>query len=99
MNWTNSWKRFEREVLPKLRESAVLLTIYSGAFDAKLALEFGAAYLLDKPILIVSIRGARIPTKMLAVVDEIVELEGDDLQTPGNFAKLRAGIERIMARR
>lgn len=89
-------KAFEAEALPHLRTSAMSLTIYTGAFDSKIALEFGAALLLDKPILVMALKGARIPTKMLAVVDEIVEV--DDIEAPENKQKLQRGITRLLAR-
>ena len=92
-------RAWERGALSKLQDAACSLTIYTGEFDGKLALEFGAAILLNKPLLVVAFDGARIPTKMLAVVDEIVELEsGSNPQTPENLEKIKAGIRRLMAR-
>lgn len=86
--------RAERDMFPKMRESALNLTIFSGHVDAKLALEFGAAILMDKPILLVAIKGAAIPRKVRRCADAIVEVSG--LQTPEDQRKVQDALSALL---
>ena len=43
--WLNS---VTEDMIPKMKDSALSLAIFNGTIDAKLAVEIGAAILLDK---------------------------------------------------
>lgn len=47
------WERWVHEqCVEPMKESAVVATLYSGEVDWKIAIEMGAAVLLDKPIVL-----------------------------------------------
>lgn len=53
------------EMFPKLKGSAVSLTIYNAEPDPKICLELGAAILFDKPIIVlVPDRGRSVPANL-----------------------------------
>lgn len=65
--------------------------------DIKFALELGVAIMLDKPIIAVVRPGTRVPAKLVAVADELLEM---DLDNPvSTQASLRATLKRVMRRR
>lgn len=70
-------ERAGRELAPKVRDSAVTMALWSGDPDPKQAIEFGYMVLLDKPIVIVVIRGAKVPEKVVKVADAIIEWSDD----------------------
>jgi hypothetical protein len=81
----------QRNLLPKMEDSAVIMSIYSGEPDAKLAVETGFAVLLDKPMIGLVVPGAKAPAKLIAVCDELLEV---DLGTPeGNASAQRRMVE------
>lgn len=84
----------EANMVPKLRESQLVATIYSGDVDVKLAVETGAAVLLDKPIVGVVAPGVRIPEKLARVVDRFLEA---DLSEPGASQDLADRVAAVVA--
>lgn len=91
------WRKYARsareELVPKLEESAVTVSLYNGTLDPKLAIETGYMVLMDKPIIAVVTPGAKVPRKLALVADEIVELSIDD---PSFQARLAAAVQRVM---
>lgn len=79
----------QREVVDKLRDSACAVTIFTGKVDWKLAIETGAAVLLDKPIILCVAPGTRIPDKVVRIADHIIE---GDLTTPAGRARLTEAL-------
>jgi hypothetical protein len=73
--WADYSDRFRREVLPKLLDSAVFMSIGSevGTFDVRQATELGAALLMGKPILLVIPRGRNISPQLRRAADEIID--------------------------
>jgi len=73
--WRDYSQRFRREVLPKLMESEVFLSIGSevGNFDVRQATELGAALLMGKPILLVIPPGRTLSPQLRRAADEIVD--------------------------
>ena len=73
--WADYSDRFRREVLPKLLNSAVFVSIGSevGTFDVRQATELGAALLMGKPILLVIPRGRNISPQLRRAADEIID--------------------------
>lgn len=86
-----TWARHvRRELVPKLEASAVSLTIYTGKMDVKLAVELGAAVLLDKPIILMVEPGTKVPDRLVRVADKIIEA---DLHDPAKAsAKIQAAL-------
>lgn len=73
--------RFEREVLPNLRASALVVSVCPSTpdgIDLKFAIELGASVMLDKPIVAVIQPGMKVPEKLARVVDRFVELDTAD---------------------
>jgi len=73
--WADYSDGFRREVLPKLLDSAVFLSIHSDNrdFDVKQATEMGAALLMGKPLLIVVPRGRILPAGLRRAADAVVD--------------------------
>lgn len=82
--------RAERELFPKMASSVMTVTIFSGKVDGKLALELGAAILLNKPILLAVIKGATVPESLRRCAHTIIELSGQ--QTAEDQAKVQAAV-------
>lgn len=63
----------QREMFPKLKGSALSLTILHGDPDPKLCLELGAAILFDKPLIVlVPDRERPVPANLKRVASAIV---------------------------
>jgi hypothetical protein len=73
--WNDYSEHFRHEVLGKLMDSAVFLSIGSdvGKFDVQQATELGAALLMDKPILLVCPRGRKLPVRLRRAADFVVD--------------------------
>jgi hypothetical protein len=73
--WRDYSNRFRREVLPKLLDSAIFMSIGSevGTFDVRQATELGAALLMGKPILLVIPRGRKISPQLRRAADEVID--------------------------
>ena len=84
-----------RDMLPKMKDSALSVTLFSGKVDPKLCVELGAAILLDKPIVLVVTDESQIPSNLEKVAAEIVRVNfpGDPEAAQ---RKLQAAISRVM---
>jgi hypothetical protein len=71
--WKDYGDRFRREVLPKILNSAIFLSIQSEEFDVKMATEMGAALLMDKPLLLVCPPGRHIPERLRRAADIVID--------------------------
>lgn len=62
------------ELIPKIARQEVIVVLLpeSGVPDAKIAVEFGAAVLLNKPIIAVAAPGAEVPPRVSRAVDAVV---------------------------
>lgn len=87
-------RRAQEEMIPKMRESAFVVSIISGAVDAKIAVEIGAAVLLNKPIIVAVVPGAQVPEKLVRVADHIVEANP---RSPTATADFNRAIQEIVA--
>jgi hypothetical protein len=80
--------------LPKLRASFMCMALLDGTFDVKLAIEVGAALLLDKPLVIVAVgSNVWISARLRQIADVVIEGERFD---EAMKAKASAAIERLM---
>lgn len=83
------------QVLPKIRDSAFMLTIDPSSHDPdiKIAVELGLGILLGKPIVVVSEQG-KVPNRGLArVADAIVEADYRD--PAGTAARLADAMRKL----
>jgi nucleoside 2-deoxyribosyltransferase len=94
--WERYRKHVEDELVPMVRDSAVTISLVPGGKpDVKFAVELGFMIMLDKPIIAVVGRNAKVPLKLAKVADEIVEGEISD---PDFQERLHAAIDRIKAK-
>lgn len=74
-------EHFKKNVFPQQRETDIMVTLYSGDgadFDVKQATELGAMLLMDKPLILVQLPGAKIPTRLARAADVIVPSDPGD---------------------
>jgi len=73
--WLDYSARFRRDVLPKLLDSACLLSIGTevGTFDVQQATELGAALCYDKPILLLVPVGRTVSARLRRAADLVVD--------------------------
>lgn len=84
----------ERNLVPKIRDSAASLTMWSDEPDVKLAVELGYTLLLGKPLIILKPAGANVPATLARVADAIVEY--DDLTDPTVMERVHGELRRIV---
>lgn len=83
--WLAYAERVKRELIPKIKESAVTMSMVTGSDpDPKMAMETGYMVLLDKPIITVVTPGVKVPNKLAMISDVIVEA---DLDRPEEAAR------------
>lgn len=88
----------QRDLVPKLRESALTMNICPDQPDAKYAVELGMSILLDKPIVLVVPDGRQVPRKLAQVADSIVQVDWNDLKTDAGQRLLNEAVEEVLAR-
>lgn len=59
------------ELVRKMSDSAISLTLFSGKIDAKILMEMGAAILLDKPVYVVALGDGPLPENLARVAKHI----------------------------
>lgn len=88
--WADYSEHFRREVFPLIASSAVSLSIYSGDgsdFDVKQATEIGAALLLDKPFVLICVKGSTVPSRLARAADALIEdWDPSDRDSQGRLA-------------
>jgi hypothetical protein len=84
----------EKEMLPKMKDSALTISLFHGEVDIKQCLEIGAAILLDKPIILVASKDKPIPANLKRVASAIIEC--DDTKDPSTWAKVNAAISKVL---
>lgn len=85
--------------IAKLEESAIVMTIAlpGNKPDPVLALQIGIALLLEKPLILVAVRGAWLPQRLRQLADAVVE--GPSIADPETAAKLQAAMADVMRRK
>lgn len=86
--------RAERDMFPKMKASSMSLIIGTSECDAKLALEVGAAVLLDKPLLVVIPPGRTISATLRRVATHVVEI--DVFSDPDAQVKLNVAVALVL---
>lgn len=92
------WLRNAQDKLPKLvGDSGIFMSLCpDGEPDAKFCVELGFALMLDKPLMLVAVRGERIPDKLRAVADMVIEYDGGLDETAQKL--IQDGLSRMMER-
>lgn len=89
------FKRFERDVMPQVRGSAMTIGIWDGKADAKMCLEIGASVLMEKPLVVLVTKGAYLPPKLRLLATEIVEVSYP--MDEHDKAAIKAALDRVTA--
>jgi hypothetical protein len=97
---TDEWRAYAKHALddlvPKLRNSAVAVQLVpDGPTDVKFALELGMSIMLDKPIIAVFEPGTRVPAKLVAVADALVE---GSLSDPTTAKRIKDALHKVLGR-
>lgn len=86
----------ETEMFPKIEASAMSMILCDGRHDAAVAVQLGAALLMDKPLVLVVQKGMYVPGKLRLIADEIVEVDAlDDQAKEALILAVRRLKERI----
>ena len=89
-----------KDLLPKLRQSAVFLSLFSEDPDPKFCMELGMAIVLDKPIILILPRGRTLNrgSHLWGVADEVIEdVDFDDPEA--DRERVNDIIARVLAER
>ena len=93
-------QHFREDGLPKIMSSNVTMTLYTGDgsdFDVKHATELGAMLLLDKPLILIGIPGAVLPSRLRKAADVVIEDWSPD--DPTAQARLMKAIKKLAGKR
>ena len=98
MNYDEEMKKlldhFEKDVLPKIDASVMSIIITpKSKVDVKLCLELGASILLEKPLIIISVPGAQVPSKLRQLASAVIEGDIDDI---GFQDRLTAAMNKVI---
>jgi hypothetical protein len=77
--WDDFVAHVRRDAVRKIDGSAFVVSLFpsSGEPDVKYAVELGLSIMLDKPILVVAMPGAKIPNHLAQVADRLVYADID----------------------
>src|SRR5215471_6828898 len=96
--WRDYSDRFRREVMPKILDSAMFLSIHSDdpKFDVQQATQLGAALLLDKPLLLVVPRGRVLGEHLRRAADIVIDdWDASDANAQERMAEAFVRIEKL----
>ena len=93
--WADYSLRVVKEMLPKMRSSAAVVSIATGKdqADCKLAMEIGFCLLLGKPLIIMADKQHELPPGLLRAADEVVYGE---IQHPNTQKKMMDAMRRLV---
>jgi hypothetical protein len=83
----------EKEMLPKMKESAMSVAIVTDAIDPKICMEIGAAVLYDKPLVIVLRPGTKVTANLKRLASTIIE---GDMNDPSTHERLQDAITKVL---
>lgn len=84
-----------RDIVPKMKASAfVLCPLAPNDVDIFMALQIGAAILLEKPLLVIATGGVWVPPKLRRIADIVVEGE---LKDPETQQRVHEAVKRLTA--
>lgn len=84
-----------RELFPKVRQSAIFMSLCSSEPDAKFCLELGACLMFDKPLLVIVPPGVTIPDRLRRVAE--VVLDDFDINDEASQERLRLALSEVTA--
>ncbi|HEV2071081.1 MAG TPA: hypothetical protein VGR26_14925 [Acidimicrobiales bacterium] len=87
---------FRENALSKIMESAFVISIAAEDFDVKLAVETGAAVLLDKPIVVLQVPGREVPPGLRRVAHAVIEMDAD-IDTEAGQKHIARRVTEILA--
>jgi hypothetical protein len=87
-------RRAKRELEPKIQNSSVVMGLWTGNVDPKMAIEMGYAILLGKPIVILKKSGEDVPPTLARIADSIVEF--DELSDPTLQQRIHEEFDRVL---
>ena len=88
------FRHSREEMFPKMKGSAISITLAHDDPDPKLCMELGAAILFDKPIICVVLPGRKVANNLRRVASAIVEGSMDD---PKTKQRLQDAISNVLA--
>lgn len=62
--WDAFVTHFRRDALEKISDSTAFVAIAPTELDVKFCVELGAAIMLDKPLLVIAMEGAEVPSQL-----------------------------------
>lgn len=94
--WIDYAKHVIDNLAPMIRDSEVTVSLApKGETDIKFAVELGLSIMMDKPILVVLQPGAKLPSKLARVADDVIEV---DLDAPTVAARrIREAVGKLLA--
>lgn len=93
MNEQDWMARVETELIPMIKESAMVATIAPGEDpDLKVAIELGLTILLDKPLILVIPEGRWVPDRLRRAADAVVEWADDDEEMKRRMHEAMDGV-------
>lgn len=98
--WKQYSERFRRAAMPQLLSSSIFLGVYDGETDGgeqeiKFATSLGLMLLHGKPIILMVLPGATVPSALQRVADELIVGDPSD---PGAQDALADAMQRVRAR-
>jgi nucleoside 2-deoxyribosyltransferase len=90
-------RRAKRELEPMIQDSAVVMSLWTGDVDPKMAIEMGYAILLGKPIVVLKLSGQDVPPTLARIADGIVEF--DDMSDPDLHQRIAGEYDRVIRER
>lgn len=87
-------RRADAELVPMIQDSAATVSIVpSGETDIKFAVELGLSIMLDKPIILAVMPGAKIPDHLSRVADKLLEFDPAD---PSLSPRIKAALDEVL---
>lgn len=88
---------FRVDCLPKLKQSVFVMGICDPEnIDGFLLMQLGAAFLLEKPLILLVLKGMWVPPRVRQLATAVIE--ADSVDDPRMRGKLKEAIERIMTK-
>lgn len=89
---------FTREhIEPQMRQSQfVMVPMLPGYEDLGLALQVGLALIMEKPLLILALKGVWIPPRLRALADAVVD--GESIHDPETKARMEQAVRDVMTK-
>src|SRR5215467_4087819 len=91
-------KQFEVEIIPQIEQAHASTVLFSGTIDAKLCLEVGAIALLNKPLLLIVLKGSNPPLNLMMLATKIIQVESMKELIDDDKHEIQNAITEIIAK-